>query len=59
MTEAERKMLAWDMFFAGVAGIQYHPGNPRENRLSLTELACIVDDMLTEREKRWQSGPPQ
>lgn len=59
MSEFERRMLAWDMYFAGVAGIQYHPGNPPESRLSLAEIGLIVDEMLIERDKRCQSGPLQ
>jgi hypothetical protein len=59
MTDLERRMLAWDMFFAGVAGIQYHPGNPPDQRMSLSDLADLVDLMLIEREKRWLSGLQQ
>jgi len=45
----------WDIAFAQVVGIQYHPANPSDSRLSLEELALVADEMLIERNKRCQS----
>lgn len=59
MNGYDARMLAWDMYFAGVAGIQYHPGNPPDKRMTLAELGEIVDQMLIERDKRCQSGPQE
>lgn len=59
MNETEHRRLAWDMFFSGVAGFQFHPGNPPEKRLPLSELAALCDEMLAERDKRWLSGPQE
>jgi len=56
MTESEKRMLAWDMFFANLVGIQYHPANPSETRLDLEHLGRVADLMLKERSKRCQSG---
>lgn len=44
--------LAWDMFFANIVAIQYHPANPVETRQSLEVLAAIADQMILERAKR-------
>jgi len=44
--------MAWDIFFANIVGIQYHPANPIESRQSLEELADIADRMMAERNKR-------
>lgn len=44
--------LAWDMFYSGLVGIQYHPANPPDQRLSLEYLAEVADAMLKERNKR-------
>lgn len=52
MDSVERELLAWDMYFSGLVGIQYHPGNPPENRMSLEDLAHIADLMILERAKR-------
>lgn len=51
--------MAWDMFFANIVGIQYHPANPVESRQPLDVLAAIADAMLVERNKRCLSSPPQ
>jgi len=53
------KQMAWDMFYANLVGIQYHPGNQHENRLSLDHLASIADRMLIERDKRCRSSQQQ
>lgn len=44
--EPDFDQMAWDMFFANLVGIQYHPANPPECRQSLEELADIVDRMM-------------
>lgn len=56
----ETSQLAWDMFFANLVGIQYHPANPVSARQPLHELAAIADLMLIERNKRCQPSalPP-
>lgn len=36
----------WLMFYGQVAGIQYHPANPPEQRQSLEDIADIIDEML-------------
>lgn len=53
MDPIQSKQLAWDMFFGNLVGIQYHPANPPEKRLSLEELAHVADLMVIERSKRW------
>lgn len=52
MTDYERLMLAWDMYYSGLVAIQYHPANPAEGRLSLAELGDVADQMLYERSFR-------
>lgn len=49
--------MAWDMFFANLAGIQYHPANRIADRQPLSELAAIADEMLKERNKRCHFSP--
>lgn len=46
------EQAAWDVYFAAVASIQYHPANPSEKRLQLAELAAIADQMLYHRRQR-------
>ena len=36
----------WEIYFAGIASIQYHPANPKETRMSLEECAQVADKML-------------
>lgn len=50
--------LAWDMYFANVLGIQYHPANPVNGRLSIKECALVADMALAERDKRCLSSLP-
>lgn len=47
--------LAWDVFFGQIVGIQYHPANPADKRMSLQEIADVVDEMMIVREERCQS----
>lgn len=56
MDEYEHRRLAWDMIFSAIAGFQYHPGNPVENRMPPVESARLADELLAERDKRWLSG---
>lgn len=51
--------LAWDMFFANLVAIQYHPGNPAKLRMSLEDLADITDEMMKVRANRCRSLPLQ
>ena len=49
------EQMAWDMFFAAVASIQYHPANAARNRMTLVELARVADDMvLMRRSRTWR-----
>ena len=54
-TLAGDELLAWDIYFAGVATIQYHPANPPKLRLSLEEMAMVADAMLRIRRDRCRS----
>lgn len=49
------ELLAWDIYFAGVATIQYHPANPPKVRMSLEEMAVVADTMLLLRRERCRS----
>jgi len=49
-------LLAWDMYFANLVGLQYHPANPPGDRLSLEELGRVADAMIQERAKRCRSS---
>lgn len=51
--ELDPDQMAWDMFFANLVGIQYHPANPIESRQPLEELADIVDLMMEVRTCRF------
>lgn len=51
------QQMAWDIFYANLVGIQYHPGNPPDSRMPLADLALIADQMLIERNKRCPSSP--
>jgi hypothetical protein len=44
----------WTLFFGQVAGIQYHPANPKDQRASLNEIADIADEMLKIAKERIQ-----
>lgn len=64
MTEEEawdqlrrEEALAWDVYFASVTSIQYHPANPPKTRLSLEALGEIADRMLEIRRKRCPLRP--
>lgn len=46
------EQMAWDLFFASVASIQYHPANPPEKRLHMAELAAVADAMMVYRRLR-------
>ena len=44
--------MIWELYFGQIAGIQYHPANPKETRLSLSEIADIADEMVKITEER-------
>lgn len=50
--EPDFDQMAWDMYFANLVGIQYHPANPIESRQPLEDLADIVDKMMEVRQCR-------
>lgn len=39
-------LTTWQLYFIGIASIQYHPANPPETRMSLEDCAKVADDML-------------
>jgi hypothetical protein len=48
------KQIAWDMYFASVTSMQYHPRatlNGAKVR-TIEECAKVADEMLVERKKR-------
>ncbi len=50
---------AWDVYFAGVCSIRFHPKNDMEGNADADEIeyaAQIADTMLKERKKRWPAG---
>lgn len=49
------ELVAWDIYFAGVATIQYHPANPPKTRMSVEDMAQVADRMLDERRARCRS----
>lgn len=52
---------AWDIYFAGIASIRFHPANDQnhsnENR-TIEWAGNMADLMLTERRKRTCPGSP-
>lgn len=57
LTHEER--IAWDMYFASVLGLQFHPANPPESRMSPEECAQVADAALYERKLRCPSLLPR
>lgn len=51
------ELTAWDIYFAGIASIRFHPKNelPTEHDqlLELDFAARMADDMLTIRKLKW------
>ena len=52
---------AWDIYFASLAGWQFHPGYHRDNatRPTLDELARTATHMIMQRRKIWPDGQQQ
>lgn len=46
----------WQLYFVGIASIQYHPANPPEKRMSLEEAAKVADEMIKITEERLCHG---
>lgn len=51
------RMIAWDVYFASVTSLTFHPGSTRDGRVPPTvkECAAVADQMLAERDRRF--GP--
>ena len=51
------RSVAWDIYFASVNSMSYHPGATRDGAVpkSVKECAAIADEMLKERDMRF--GP--
>jgi hypothetical protein len=50
------KYFTFELYFAGIASIQYHPANPPETRMSLEECAEVADKMVKITEERLCHG---
>lgn len=50
------RVIAWDMYFASVNSMSFHPGATRDGAVppSVRECAEIADQMLAERDKRFK-----
>ncbi len=46
---------AWDIYFAGIASIRFHPRNDNGHRAyeEVEYAATVADLMMIERKKRW------
>lgn len=47
---------AWDMYFAGIASIRFHPRNDKPDDTiaeKVENAAKIADHMVIQRRKRW------
>lgn len=55
---------AWDVYFAGIASIRFHPANDANTKDNLAEVkkaAAIANMMINERRRQWRGseGPSQ
>lgn len=55
MDEFDHRRQFWDMAYAGMIGMNLHPGTTRDKAepKTLAELAKMADDALAERDKRF------
>lgn len=55
MDPNDTRVIAWDMYFATIMGMSYHPGTTRDAAVRRTpeEVAKLADDMLVERDMRF------
>jgi len=55
-TKSEQEQLVWDIYFAQIAGFQFHPRNEiKDLRATLEKCADTCDVMIEIRRERWQS----
>lgn len=50
------ELMAWDIYFAAIMSIQYHPRADEGTRFSITTCAQLADSMMLERRKRCLSS---